>query len=281
MVVNHHLLAADLSVRQAQDNWEEAAVLPPYQRLVLDEAHHLEDVAAGHLGVQVSSRAVRRLLARFERNGRGLAPTLAHELMGRGDLLSRASLDLLHQRLLPGHRAMPAAPSDAMFLRLYRAAGRRARRPAPPGRRLRRRRDLGRGPRVRARRDARRVPRAAGIGGDDRRPAGRVRGDRAARRAPAGAAGRDAPARRDLRRPQPDAAARPAAARPRCAGWSARRAAQSVSALGGAARPRAGAAGAALRPARHRRPHQRHAGRRRRLRLPGVPARTRAARIRR
>ncbi|HEX3275576.1 MAG TPA: helicase C-terminal domain-containing protein [Gemmatimonadales bacterium] len=117
VVVNHHLLAADLSVRQAQDNWEEAAVLPPYRRLVLDEAHHLEDVAAAHLGVQVGSRAVRRLLARFERNGRGLAPTLAHELMGRGDLLSRASLDLLQQRLLPAVADARRA-SEAMFLRL-------------------------------------------------------------------------------------------------------------------------------------------------------------------
>ena len=56
-------------MRQASDNWQEAAVLPPYQRLVLDEAHHLEDVAAGHLGTQVTSRGVRRLLGRFERNG--------------------------------------------------------------------------------------------------------------------------------------------------------------------------------------------------------------------
>ena len=117
VVVNHHLLAADLSVRQASDNWEEAAVLPPYKRLVLDEAHHLEDVAASHLGVQVSSRAVRRLLGRFERNGRGLAPTLAAELGGRNDLLSRASLDLLHQRLLPA-LADARRATDAMFGRL-------------------------------------------------------------------------------------------------------------------------------------------------------------------
>src|SRR5690606_30805163 len=93
VVVNHHLLAADLAVRQAQDNWKDAAVLPPYQRLVLDEAHHLEDVAANHLGVSVGSRSVRRLLGRFERNGRGLAPTLAIELAAAGDLLSRASFD--------------------------------------------------------------------------------------------------------------------------------------------------------------------------------------------
>ena len=117
VVVNHHLLAADLSVRQAQDNWEEAAVLPPYRRLILDEGHHLEEVAANHLGLQVTSRGVRRLLNRFERNGRGLAPTLAHELAGRNDLLSRASLDLLRERLLPAVADARRA-TDALFLRL-------------------------------------------------------------------------------------------------------------------------------------------------------------------
>jgi ATP-dependent DNA helicase DinG len=118
VVVNHHLLAADLSVRQSTDNWQEAAVLPPYQRLILDEAHHLEDVAANHLGIQVTSRAVRRLLSRFERNGRGLGPTLSFELQGRNDLLSRASLDLLQQRLLPAVNDARRA-SETLFLRLY------------------------------------------------------------------------------------------------------------------------------------------------------------------
>jgi len=117
VVVNHHLLAADLAIRSAQDNWEEAAVLPPYQRLVLDEAHHLEDVAASHLGVQVSSRAVRRLLARFERSGKGLLPSMAHELMGQADLLSRASLDLMSSRLMPAI-ADARRFSEAVFRRL-------------------------------------------------------------------------------------------------------------------------------------------------------------------
>ena len=101
VVVNHHLLAADLSVRRAQDNWEDAAVLPPYKRLVLDEGHHLEEVAASHLGVQVTSRMVRRLLSRFERNNRGLAPTLLHDLAGRTDQPSRESAELLRERLFP------------------------------------------------------------------------------------------------------------------------------------------------------------------------------------
>ncbi|HEX9293581.1 MAG TPA: helicase C-terminal domain-containing protein [Gemmatimonadales bacterium] len=100
VVVNHHLLASDLAVRIASDNWQEAAVLPPYRRLVLDEAHHLEDVAAQHLGTQVSMIGVQRLLGRLERNGRGLLPTLAAELSTHQDLIGAASRDLLGRTVL-------------------------------------------------------------------------------------------------------------------------------------------------------------------------------------
>lgn len=117
VVVNHHLLAADLAVRQASENWEDAAVLPPYQRLILDEAHHLEDVAASHLGKQLSSAGVRRLLGRMERNGRGLVPTLVRELMKDGDVMSRASLELVRDRLGPAI-AHARTAADHMFERL-------------------------------------------------------------------------------------------------------------------------------------------------------------------
>ncbi|MGH7547343.1 MAG: ATP-dependent DNA helicase, partial [Gemmatimonadales bacterium] len=110
VVVNHHLLASDLAVRIASDNWQEAAVLPPYRRLVLDEAHHLEDVAAMHLGAQVSTLGVQRLLSRLERNGRGLLPTLRTALANRDDLLSAASRELVQQSL---HDALAAARRGA------------------------------------------------------------------------------------------------------------------------------------------------------------------------
>lgn len=117
VVVNHHLLAADLAVRQVSDNWDEAAVLPPYRRLVLDEAHHLEDVAAGHLGRQVTSAGVRRTLGRLERNGRGLIPTLARELAAEGDVLARASLELVRAVLLPAV-AEARGLAEVVFARL-------------------------------------------------------------------------------------------------------------------------------------------------------------------
>ena len=118
VVVNHHLFSADLAVRRASENWREAAVLPPYDRLILDEAHHLEDVAAAHLGAQVTSRGMRRLLGRFERNGKGLLPALAYELSSQDDLLSRASLDLLRERLLPAVLDARRA-ADQLILRLH------------------------------------------------------------------------------------------------------------------------------------------------------------------
>lgn len=85
IVVNHHLLTSDLAVRRAQGNWEDAAVLPPYRRLVLDEGHHLEDTAAEHLGQRVTSRGVERLLSRLERQSRGLLPALREALAAEAD----------------------------------------------------------------------------------------------------------------------------------------------------------------------------------------------------
>jgi len=105
IVVNHHLLLADIAVRRASQNWSEAAVLPAYSRLVVDEGHHLEDAAAAHLGRTVSRRGIERLFARLERRGKGLLPTLERRLAHADDLLSVASLDLVRARLAPSAAA--------------------------------------------------------------------------------------------------------------------------------------------------------------------------------
>ncbi len=101
IVVNHHLLMADLAVRRASQRWDEAAVLPAFKRLVIDEGHHLEDAAASHLGQEVSRRSLERLFNRLERRGKGLLPALERALSKGTDLLSVASLDLLRARLAP------------------------------------------------------------------------------------------------------------------------------------------------------------------------------------
>ncbi|MBI3568478.1 MAG: helicase, partial [Gemmatimonadetes bacterium] len=101
VVANHHLLMADVAVRKASGNWDEAAVLPSYSRLIIDEGHHLEDAAAAHLGKNTTRRGLQRLFGRLERRGKGLLPALERKLASADDLLSAASLDLVRARLTP------------------------------------------------------------------------------------------------------------------------------------------------------------------------------------
>lgn len=70
IVVNHHLLFADIAVRNVV-GWQSEAVLPPYEHVILDEAHHIEDVATEHLGQQFSELGWRQYLGRIFRTGRG------------------------------------------------------------------------------------------------------------------------------------------------------------------------------------------------------------------
>ncbi len=68
LVVNHHLYFSDLSLRE-----EHAAILPPHQVVVFDEAHTLEDVATDHLGVSITEAQVRFFLdGLWNRKGKGL-----------------------------------------------------------------------------------------------------------------------------------------------------------------------------------------------------------------
>jgi ATP-dependent DNA helicase DinG len=63
VVVNHHLLCADLAVKDGSYG----RVIPSYDTLVLDEAHLVEDVATQYFGVHVSSHRVEELARDVER----------------------------------------------------------------------------------------------------------------------------------------------------------------------------------------------------------------------
>jgi len=63
VVVNHHLLCADLMVKDTSYG----EVIPEYDTLILDEAHLLEDVATQYFGVQLSSHRIEDLGRDVER----------------------------------------------------------------------------------------------------------------------------------------------------------------------------------------------------------------------
>ncbi len=90
VVVNHHLLFADLVSRQRPDFKEEKAILPSYRRLVLDEAHHLEEVALDSLAVRIDRQGLVRLANKVSlENLRAALPPA-----GSASLVQRVEIDL-------------------------------------------------------------------------------------------------------------------------------------------------------------------------------------------
>ncbi len=65
LIVNHHLLVADLAARLRPDFQEEKSVLPIFSRFVLDEAHHLEEIALESFSIRISRLEIVRYLGRI------------------------------------------------------------------------------------------------------------------------------------------------------------------------------------------------------------------------
>ncbi|MEM1446815.1 MAG: helicase C-terminal domain-containing protein [Planctomycetota bacterium] len=78
LVVNHALFFADLALRSSG-----GGLLPPYDAVILDEAHTVEDVAADHFGTSVSRFQVSYLLGRLLRPRKGSGVLMG--LQGRVD----------------------------------------------------------------------------------------------------------------------------------------------------------------------------------------------------
>ncbi|MFO8065037.1 MAG: helicase C-terminal domain-containing protein, partial [Spirochaetia bacterium] len=80
LVVNHHLLFSDLALRLRGLGFHNTAILPPFQRLIFDEAHTLEDSATSYFSESFSRLSVLKYMNRLvrERRGRrlGLLPRL-------------------------------------------------------------------------------------------------------------------------------------------------------------------------------------------------------------
>ncbi len=68
IVVNHALFLSDLALRVSDPN---SGILPAYDHVVFDEAHHVEDVATKTFGVEFGSRSIAGLMERI-RHIRGL-----------------------------------------------------------------------------------------------------------------------------------------------------------------------------------------------------------------
>jgi len=102
LVVNHALLLADLSLRKQTGNFSALAVLPPFSRLVIDEAHHLEEVATRYFSTQVTRFAFARVLNRLRhprKAQRGQLPRLLNQLGSALDDSHETLYRSLHEQI--------------------------------------------------------------------------------------------------------------------------------------------------------------------------------------
>ena len=88
LILNHHLLLADLMVKRETGG---EGILPKYNRLVLDEGHHLENSATSLFRQQLTTRSVRRAVSKLQPN-RKTRPS-APELIAQIHLSPECSLD--------------------------------------------------------------------------------------------------------------------------------------------------------------------------------------------
>jgi ATP-dependent DNA helicase DinG len=90
LVANHHLLFADLAFRLAGAGFEDPGVLPPFRRVIFDEAHNVEKAATSFFSRSFNRFSLMRNLNRLHRRRKGkvvgLVPMLArisgHPLKG-------------------------------------------------------------------------------------------------------------------------------------------------------------------------------------------------------
>ncbi len=71
LIVNHHLLFSDLAARLHGAGYETTAVLPPFQRIVFDEAHNIENAATSYFSEMFTRLTIYKYIARLQRVRRG------------------------------------------------------------------------------------------------------------------------------------------------------------------------------------------------------------------
>ncbi|MCF6285574.1 MAG: DEAD/DEAH box helicase, partial [Candidatus Hydrogenedentes bacterium] len=109
LVVNHHMLFADIAIKQEAGDFTAQAVLPHYKRVIFDEAHSIEDSATEYFGLSATLLGARasfgRLLRQEGKQERGLIPTIKAMLVKECPQLSVEKFEgiqkLMEERLKP------------------------------------------------------------------------------------------------------------------------------------------------------------------------------------
>ena len=120
IVTNHHLFMADMAIKE-QSGRQSGGILPAFHKLILDEAHHLEEVATSYLGDHITPQAIFRSLGRLQSQrhaDRGLIPNIGerlYRLMNRTNKHQVARIHKYIQEVFSPTRQECRDEVDALF----------------------------------------------------------------------------------------------------------------------------------------------------------------------
>jgi len=124
LVVNHHLLFSDQAVRASGAGYELAAVLPPFQKIIFDEAHNIERSATSFFSESLSRLSVHRALSALHRVRRGRTAGLIYSLRNitsRKEILD--TMPAMIQKALAESENLDAAARDGENASIIRFSG--------------------------------------------------------------------------------------------------------------------------------------------------------------
>lgn len=130
LIVNHHLLFADISMRASGSGFSDTAVLPPYKRLILDEAHGIDAAATSFFSNSVNRFTFTKQLNKLYRVRKNAAGLL-YNLQGFSSCAdcvqeAVASIQLIRSRLGDMEDAASAFYAEVPSCRLCEATVPRA-----------------------------------------------------------------------------------------------------------------------------------------------------------
>lgn len=99
LVVNHHQLFSDLALRAEDGNYNNPSILPVYNRVILDEAHHIEDVATDHFASKISRLSILRTLLRLSADKQGKIAALKRKVEEHQGKAPSKEWNAIHTRL--------------------------------------------------------------------------------------------------------------------------------------------------------------------------------------
>ncbi len=116
IVSNHSLIFSELNMK--------SPAMPPYQHIVFDEAHNLEDAATSHLSLEISHGRFGFTLGRLFRKGRrgtetGLLPSVVAQVQGAGPKIAD---DLKEMTVTHANEAIEALDGFTPFLDAFTSA---------------------------------------------------------------------------------------------------------------------------------------------------------------